>query len=243
MGIIKLFKKIIDGCISIIYPNRCVGCNEILDFGDKWLCGNCRKDFVSEGHKRCKICGRIIYHNGNCRKCNSSKRYFDKGHSVFEYKGAVRNGVMNYKYKGLHSYGRYFGKIMANYALDYVNTDMDFDYVTAVPLHYKRFSDRGYNQSEIMAKYVAKAIGVEYKKLLKRKINTRPLNSLSGVDRGKEIKSAFTLRKRKNVKDKNILIIDDIYTTGATVNECCKELKKNGAAVTDFFTLSCLGED
>lgn len=239
----KMPKKIFNRIISIIYPNRCISCNEILSFKKKWLCSKCQCDFEAKEHKRCKICGRIIYHNGNCRACNSSKRYFDKGHSVFEYKDSVRNGIMNFKYKGLYSYGEFFGKAMADYALDYVIADMDFDYVTAVPLHYNRLKGRGYNQSEILAKAVAKAIGSEYKKLLERHIDTKALNSLGKNDRLREIKGAFVLKKGVSVEGKNILVIDDIYTTGTTINECCKVLKKNKAAVTDFFTLSCRSED
>ncbi len=239
----RVLKKIINKVISIIYPNRCISCNEILKFEKKWLCSKCECDFETKEHKRCKICGRIIYHNGKCRTCNSVRRYFDRGNSVFEYKDAVRKGIMNFKYKGLYSYGKFFGKAMADYALDYVIADMDFDYITAVPLHHKRLKNRGYNQSEILAKMVAKAIGTEYKPLLERRINTRALNRLGGEERRKEIKGAFSLKKGVSVEGKNILIIDDIYTTGATINECCKVLKKNKAAVTDFFTLSCRSED
>lgn len=150
---------------------------------------------------------------------------------------------MNFKYKGLYSYGIFFGKAMADYALDYVIADMDFDYVTAVPLHYKRLRGRGYNQSEILAKTVAKAIGVEYRALLERRINTRALNRLGREERCREITGAFALNRGVSVEGKNILIIDDIYTTGTTINECCKVLKHNKAAVTDFFTLSCRSED
>lgn len=238
-----ILRKIINGIVSIIYPNHCIACNELLAVSKKWLCEKCTPEFEINEHRKCKICGRIIYHNGNCRTCNSSKLYFDKGHSVYEYKDAVRSGIMNYKYKGLYSYGKYFGKIMADYIIDCVIDDMKFDYITAVPLHRKRLSGRGYNQSEIMAKIVAKNIGVEYKTLLERLVNTRALNNLGGEERRKELKGAFSLKKGVSVEGKNILIIDDVFTTGTTINECCKVLKKNKATVTDFCTLSCRSED
>lgn len=237
----KLLRKIIDYTISVIYPNRCVSCNEILEVGHKWLCEKCAPDFEINEHRRCRICGRIIYHDGKCRACNTNKLYFDRGNSVFEYKDAVRDGIRNYKYKGLYSYGKYFGKIMADYAKCYM--DIDFDYVTAVPLHIKRLRSRGYNQSEILAKIVAKSIEVEYKDLLIRQINTKPLNSLGKKERLENIKGAFILNPKVSVENKNILVIDDIYTTGSTINECSKVLKKNKAALVEFFTLSCKGED
>lgn len=237
----RLLMKIIDSILSLIYPRRCISCNEILSIGQEWLCDKCAPGFEKTEHRRCKICGRIVYHNGNCRTCNSNKLYFDNGYSVFEYKGNVRNGIRNFKYKGLYSYGRYFGKIMSDYAK--CNMDIKFDYVTAVPLHRKRLSDRGYNQSKILAKFVAKSINVEYKDLLIRKVNTIPLNSLGRKERMENIKGAFAINPNVSVENKYILIIDDIYTTGSTINECCKVLKKNHAAMVEFFTLSCTSED
>ncbi|MDO4301162.1 MAG: ComF family protein [Clostridia bacterium] len=238
----KLLKEIIDDILSIVYPNHCISCGEVLNAGkDKWLCNNCRCDFEITEHKRCKTCGRIIYHDGKCRICNSERIYFDKGYSVLVYKDSVRNGIMNFKYKGLYRYGKYFGNIMVNYAVQNIN--MSFDYVTAVPLHSKRFKDRGYNQSKILAKAVAESMNIKYMDLLIRNKNTKAQNSLNRKERKENIRDAFSLRKGMSVENKNILIIDDIYTTGATINECSRVLKKNKAAVVEFFSLSCRSED
>lgn len=233
---------IFNDILSLIYPKRCIGCNEILNVTSKEnFCNNCLPQFKIKEVRRCKICGRIIYHNGNCRACNSNNFYFAKGYSVFEYKGAVRDSIRIFKYRGLFSNGKVIGKIMADYAID--NIKLEYDYVTAVPLHPKRYRSRGYNQSEILAKIVAKAMNIKYCRLLERHINTNPQNSLNKKERLENIKGAFRLKNGVNVENKKILIIDDIFTTGSTINECCKVLKKNNALFVDFFTFSCLGED
>ena len=239
---INLLVTIFDNILSLIYPKRCIGCNEILKVNDKEnFCSKCLPQFQIKEVRRCNICGRIIYHSGNCRGCNSNNFYFTKGYSVFEYKDAVRDSVRIFKYRGLFCNGKVIGKIMAEYAIN--NIELDYDYVTAVPLHPKRYRSRGYNQSEILAKIVAKAINVQYCRLLERHINTEPQNSLSKKERTKNIKGAFRLKKNVNIENKKILIIDDIFTTGSTINECSKVLKKNKALFVDFFAFSCLGED
>lgn len=243
MKILKqMLKQIIDDILTVIYPDHCIGCDKILRAGEnKWVCDDCRCHFEIKDYRKCEICGRIIYHRGNCRICNSEKMYFDKGYSVFEYKEAVRNAIREFKYKGMFRYGEFLGKIMADYAVN--NIDAKFDYVTAVPLHPKRYRGRGYNQSEILAKAVARALGVEYKNLLVRCVNTKPQNSLDRKERLKNIKGAFSIKENVSVENKNILIIDDIFTTGSTVNECSKTLKKNKASGVEFFALSCRSED
>ncbi len=234
--------QIINDILSVIYPNHCVGCGKILSItGDKWVCDECGDSFEISDGKRCEKCGRIIYHRGSCRVCSSKKTYFDKGYSVFEYKDAVRSGIMDFKYRGMFRYGKFLGRIMAEYAEN--NIKSNFDYVTAVPLHSARYRKRGYNQSEILARYAAKSLGVEYKNILVRSVNTKPQNSLGSKERLENIKGAFSVKKNVSVDGKRILIVDDIFTTGSTINECSKILKQNKAAGVEIFTLSCKSED
>ena len=239
---LEMIKLIIDNALSVLFPNRCIGCGELIGIdGDHWLCNKCREQFEIKEHRRCKVCGRIIHHRGNCRICNSDKVYFDKGYVVFEYKDAVRKAVMDFKYRNMFRYGEFFGNIMADYAKENINEH--FDFITAVPLHYKRKMSRGYNQSEILAKAIAKNLNINYKKLIVRKTNTKPQNSLNKKERLENIKKAFSMNRNVSVDNKNVLIIDDIFTTGSTINECCKVLKKNKAAKVEFFALSCRSDD
>ncbi len=238
---IKLMKEIMSDIASVIYPNICIGCGSIMPFGSGMMCDKCMAEFCDKHNDRCPVCGRIIYHRGKCRGCNSEKLYFDRGHSLFEYKDSVRNAVLRCKYKNMKYIGRYFGELMADYAEN--NGMGGFDIVTAVPLHKNRLRQRGYNQSEIPAVMVASRLGTPCAAVLERVVDTKPQNSLSREERLRNIRRAFAVKDKEAIKGKNILLIDDIYTTGATVNECAKVLKKNGAARVEFLTLSCRAED
>ena len=238
---IKLMKEIASDIVSLVYPHICVGCGSVMPFGGGILCAECRADFDEPVLDRCPVCGRIIYHRGKCRSCNGTRLYFDRGHSVFEYKDNVRNAVLNCKYRNMKHIGRYFGEIMADYAEK--NALCGFDMVTAVPLHKNRMRQRGYNQSDIPAAMVASRLNTPCVSALERVVDTKPQNFLSREERLKNIKRAFAVRDKEAIKGKSILLIDDIYTTGATVNECAKVLKKNGASRVEFLTFSCRAED
>lgn len=242
IALMTAIKQITDNILSLFFPNRCVGCGELIKVdGDPWICDKCREQFEIKEHRRCKICGRIIHHRGNCRICNSDKMCFDRGYAVFEYKGGVRKAIMDFKYKNMFRYGEFFGNIMSDFAKE--NIDEYFDYITAVPLHSKRKRDRGYNQSEILAKAIGRELGIKYKRLLLRKTNTKPQNSLNKKERLENIKKAFCMCRNVSVENKNILIIDDIFTTGSTINECSRILKENKAAKVEFFAISCRSDD
>lgn len=219
-----------------------MGCDDILSVGEnKWVCSECAPYFAIREYNKCQVCGRIIYHSGKCRVCNSEKLFFDKGYSVYEYKLAVRDAIRRFKYRGMYRYGEYLGNVMARYAQ--ININEKYDYVTAVPLYLGKYKKRGYNQAELLARIVAKSLGCSYKELLVRHTNTIPQSGLDKKQRNLNIKSAFSAIENVDIKDKSILIIDDIFTSGATINECSKVLKKNNALKVDFFALSCRSED
>ncbi len=241
MKLIKLMKEIASDIVSLVYPHICIGCGSIMPVGGGILCAECRAEFDEHDLGRCPVCGRIIYHRGKCRSCNKTKLYFDKGHSLFEYKDNVRNAVLNCKYKNMKYIGIYFGELMADYAEK--NSLYGFDVVTAVPLHKNRMRQRGYNQSDIPAAMVAARLNTPCAVVLERVIDTKPQNSLSGEERLKNIRHAFAVKDKEAIKGKSILLIDDIYTTGATVNECARVLKKNGALRVEFLAFSCRAED
>lgn len=234
---IQRMKRAAKLLLRIIYPSKCMGCGCLLDIDkNEWLCPECEKDFREpEGH-RCERCGRITDRMENCTDCVNGSIYFDKGYCVLEYSDAVRNAILKFKYKSKFRYAKYFGKILSDYARQ--NIIFKYDYVTAVPLHKSRFRERGYNQSELIARYLAKSMGTKYRELLVRQRPTAPQNKLNRKQRHENIKNAFIPVENADIEGKGILIVDDIFTTGATMNECCKVLKKNKAYQVDFIALS-----
>jgi len=114
-----------------------------------------------------------------------------------------------------------------------------FDLLIPVPLHPKRLRERGFNQSLLLVKELSHRTGIPYeKRLLQKKRQTLPQVELSGREREKEVRNSFRIIKREALLGKTILLVDDVYTTGATVNECAKVLLAAGAERIDVFTIA-----
>lgn len=233
--------KILNFLLTFIYPKTCMSCNTLLNYNTKIeLCDNCAKDFNPYRGNRCITCDRPIDNTGECSICKSEKKYFEKGYCVYPYAGAVRNTILNFKFKNMALYYTYLGSKMTEYYFEYIMES--YDYITAVPIHKKKLKVRGYNQAELLAEYISEQINIPYCTVLKRTVNTKPQNALNKKERVVNIKNAFSLIDNINIKNKSILIVDDIFTTGTTINECCKVLKKAGAFKVDFLSLSAKRE-
>lgn len=233
--------KILNFLLTFIYPKTCMSCNTLLNYNTKIeLCDNCAKDFNPYRGNRCITCDRPIDNTGECSICKSEKIYFEKGYCVYPYAGAVRNTILNFKFKNMALYYTYLGSKMTEYYFEYIMES--YDYITAVPIHKKKLKIRGYNQAELLAEYISEQINIPYCTVLKRTVNTKPQNALNKKERVVNIKNAFSLIDNINIKNKSILIVDDIFTTGTTINECCKVLKKASAFKVDFLSLSAKRE-
>lgn len=233
--------KILNFLLTFIYPKTCMSCDTLLNYNAKIeLCDNCAKDFNPYRGNRCITCDRPIDNTGECSICKNEKIYFEKGYCVYPYAGAVRNTILNFKFKNMALYYTYLGSKMTEYYFEYIMES--YDYITAVPIHKKKLKVRGYNQAELLAEYISEQINIPYCTVLKRTVNTKPQNALNKKERAVNVKNAFSLIDNIDIKNKSILIVDDIFTTGTTINECCKVLKKAGAFKVDFLSLSAKRE-
>lgn len=202
---------------SFLYPKVCGFCNKILE--DGYICEECKQNI----------------------KCINSEyipfvqtSYFDKLYCSYEYVGIVRKKILDYKF----NHKKYLCKTFAESMIEKLESDsLKYDMIIAVPTSIKRKMQRGYNQSELIARLVAKSIKIPYVKnvIIKAKRNATQ-SKLGRNERIKNVKNAFKITK--DVNNKKILLIDDIYTTGATVNECSKLLKKAGAIEITVFTVA-----
>ena len=201
-----------------LYPSVCGFCNKILE--DGYICDECKQNI----------------------KCISSEyipfvqtSYFDILYCSYEYAEVVRKKMLDYKF----NHKKYLCKTFAENMIDKLKnrTDLKYDVIIAVPTSRKRKLQRGYNQSELIAKLVAKAIKIPYEKnvIIKAKHNATQ-SKLGRNERIENVKNVFKITK--DVNNKKVLLIDDIYTTGATVNECSKLLKKAGATNVTVFTVA-----
>jgi ComF family protein len=171
---------------------------------------------------------------GVCAACREGLRGFDRAASFGFYEGTLRGLIHLYKYKGMKPLAR----PLAAFLDRAVPIDQAFDAVVAVPLHWRKRWQRGFNQAELLARHVAKRRRVPLLNALKRKRATAIQASLASAGRRRNVAGAFALRRGQAVAGKKILLIDDVMTTGATASACASVLKRAGALSVSLVTLA-----
>lgn len=207
---------IIDKIKSFFFPYRCPYCNGVIE-ENKEGCERCIGNFPKEHIKS-------FAHGGYM--CVSS----------FPYLECYKRAVTEFKFNNKRSFSHQMGITMARDIMK-IYDDYHFDIITSVPLHKKKLKKRGYNQSMLLAEEIGKLIGIPYKDLLYKHKNNKIQHTLSRNERMKNVKNAYKVIDKSMVKGKNILIIDDIITTGYTLGECCKMLKNAKANLIVCATL------
>ena len=227
-NISKIFKYLTNILIEFIYPENisCIICNNPINKSNTYsICKSCFNEinFILDG---CIKCGKpIIYHSlekqdiSGCSSCFNKTFYFDKSISCIEYNNTSKKLILDFKYKNKTYMSKYIANIMKE-KLEIEN--IEFDFILHVPLHKKRLKKRGFNQSKKIAIKLEKLINKPSYDILIRKKYTKPLYNLSKEQRNKVLKNVFEIKNEINLKNKNILLVDDIFTTGATVNEISK---------------------
>jgi len=164
--------------------------------------------------------------------CRSGRRGFDEAFCYGAYEGTLRKLIHLFKYQGMRGLARPLGGLLAGA----VPRDRQFDAVAAVPLHWRRRWQRGFNQSELLGRAFARRRGIPVLCLLRRGTATRVQAGLSNAQRRENVAGAFVARRR--VPGMRILLVDDVMTTGATVGACARALKKAGARSVSVLTLA-----
>lgn len=228
---IKMFSNLLDE----LFPDNlsCLCCGEEIN-NSEYLCEDCLNGLIRL-ENICEKCGeRVNSFDKYCLKCKDHKRNFDKCIACFEYDKTAKNLIYKLKYSG----AKYVAKVFSKFLYETYNfaNFSKIDVVCCAPLNSKRLKTRGYNQAEVLAQCFCKEAlknGEDFVvnfELLKRVKNTPTQTHLTREERQENLKDAFELNCDKNcIKGKNILIIDDIFTTGATIEEMTKVLKNNGA--------------
>jgi len=231
-------KNLIQGFLNVLYPPYCVLCGELLPMEEwkKGLCGSCSKNIPFLTGNRCKFCGRELQVGEICHSCLENRPVFERGISAFGYEG-VRDGIARFKFDGSKGDGKIFGRLMAQFMLTYHQDWIEeIDFMTGVPLHSCKEKERGFNQADILCKNISENTGIFYEKdILTRTKETIPQSKLSAKERHENLKNVFVA---KDCNDKCILLVDDILTTGTTLNECSRALYRAGAKRVSIFCLS-----
>lgn len=209
---------------ELFYPSgiKCVICGDDLPTENRYcVCKKCELTFNT---KFCLRCGRAMKNMASyCDRCQNEEVAFDIARAPFVYEGEIKKLVYRLKYGG----AKYLGKVLAEFMADtYFEAEFGADLITCVPLHPKRYKQRGYNQAREIAVAVSEIVSVPYADTLVRVKSTTNLARLNKAERAREIVDAYALAENVDVKGKNVVLIDDVFTTGATTGECCKALRK-----------------
>jgi competence protein ComFC len=215
---------ILDTILDVFFPRnlKCIFCNKDIDENDEYsLCYDCKnKASVIKGNV-CKFCGRSIFNGNICLECEKNRYYFTKGISILEYNNISKKLILDLKYNKKTYIAYYFGKMIYDKLI--LEDLFDFDIITFVPSSKEKKRKRGYNPSKLIAKYVSKFGNVSYEELLIKENDTVELKNLNRMQRKLTVKDSFTALET-NLNINKCLIIDDVFTTGSTINECSKML-------------------
>ena len=218
-----------------IYPPTCPGCGQPLHSDrSEPFCPDCLMtlEFISEPY--CPVCGvpytKEIPNPHLCGDCLSGIHYFDRARSTGSYRGALREVLHRFKYGGRTSLARPLAHMLIAPGKHLARLHK-IDHIIPVPLHPKRLRQRGFNQASLLARRLGSAlkISVDYASL-QRSRWTEPQTGLTRRQRAANVKGAFSLKSNAKVRRKGILVVDDVLTTGETVNQCVRVLKKDGEA-------------
>lgn len=237
-------KETIKIVINYIYPRNitCIICDNPIKLKNPYsLCRSCFKElrFILDG---CNKCGKPIVNRNleresliECNYCYNKTFYFDKAIACIEYDDISKKLILDFKYKSKTYLCRYVAYLMKEKIM---LEDIKADYILFVPLHKKRLKKRGFNQAEKIANKLSGLINIPVLDCVSREKNTKKLYKLNKEDREKELKNGFKVKDNINlIKNKNVILIDDIFTTGSTANEISKVLKINSVNNICIFTL------
>jgi len=254
----SIIHEITKAMLDLLFPRQpnCLVCNSILEPGKALICPSCENKITPIGPPLCRKCGRPFivpgltaaagrdfsasgfsksrgYHL--CTDCRAKEHYFIEARSFGHYEGVLRQLIHRFKYGGRRELAEFLGGRMVQ-TLQHISWPA-FDYIVPVPLHIKRERERGFNQAYLLACVVNRHTGTP---VFRGFIRTKPTQHQTLLDktlREQNLLGAFKVTDKSSIKGKTLLLIDDVYTTGSTVDECSRTLLDAGAQ--NVFVLTC----
>lgn len=230
--------KLTNNLWNLLYPARCPVCDKIVSPSGANICFACRRKLRMIREPYCLKCGKPLQKEEQeyCLDCSSKKHIFISGTALYEY-DSIQDSLYRFKYEGRQEYAAFFGEEMARYLGERIRK-WNADALVPVPIHQRRMRERGYNQAQLLAEEIGARLGIPVRSRLVWRIrNTLPQKGLGPEERQNNLKKAFKICQN-DVKLSTIVIIDDIYTTGSTVDDMAKLLMTSGIQKVYYVALA-----
>jgi len=230
------------GMLDLLYPPRCEACGRLRR---EPICAECQAAIVRIAPPMCEVCGVPFDPRAQaaprCEDCRGKRRPFSVARSAAYYEGPLAEAIRRFKYHSQIVLAKPLGALMVEVLASSAGRDLDamrVDVVCPVPLHRSRLRERGFNQSELLAQAISQATERPLRSLLERTRPTLPQVDLPVGSRAQNVRGAFAPRLQEVIAGQRVLLIDDLFTTGATLTECARVLRQAGAEEVRVFTLA-----
>jgi competence protein ComFC len=239
-SVLRGFRRVLD----FVFPQNCIACDGEIQESKHFLCADCKADigFIRQPHCfQCGVPADLSYDFPHeefvCGVCRKNPYQFDQARSLGFYDTVLRTTIHHFKYRRQMGVLPEMDRLLEKYFEENPGFCQGFT-VSPVPLHFNKMKERGFDQAFLIARQVAKALKLPLEGGLLRRIKaTASQATMTRTERARNIKGAFEVNRPELIAGKNILLVDDVFTTGATVNEAAMMLKKNGAGKVYVFTL------
>ena len=234
--------SVLSAALDLIYPRQCSSCGNTVVQSGAHLCWDClaKSEFISDPY--CSLCGDpvdgAVHHRYICGWCLETKPAFTNARSAVRFRGSMKSALLTFKYRHSPFLGRDLGALLAACCNVHYH-DISFDCVTGVPLYSAKMRHRSYNQANVLAKHFSVETSIPFEpRCLVRIRHTQTQTKLNARQRKVNVHNAFEVQMPNWIKGRRILLVDDVMTTGATVNECAVVLMKAGALSVHVLTVA-----
>jgi ComF family protein len=240
-----VLQNFVKSFVDLVYPPSCAACNKPLPriAMDSSVCLSCWSQIKMNRPPFCHACGRQMsrkdFSKNMCGRCARTPMAFDRAYSVCVYDGPIKTLIQAFKYKDKQHLGKVLSKLPIDFIKEYAIPIQYMDYLVPIPLHSVKLREREFNQADILCREIGAAFGktVLYNNLFRYRA-TNAQATLEPHQRFLNVRGSFAVTEKESLRGKNIMLIDDVLTTGATASDAARSLKDAGANIVFVLTLA-----